>query len=114
MEEFKRESETGDGLSLNQQRVLQQALTNYEEKIVANPNEEAIKPTMDYFNRFSDKNYVYIWQSVKGRFTSKDQATKIELPIINGRQSEAKDVWHTAKKRNMSIEDVLIEMGALK
>jgi len=88
------------GLTEEQKIALQKTLLGVEEKINVNPRDPGIQPSIDFFHRFSEKNYVYVWKDRWG----KDEAVKRDLPP----GVRAKDVWKTANIRNMPIADVLI------
>jgi len=49
-----------------------------------------------------------------GRDIEMEQAIKIKLPKIKGKQAYAKDVWDTAQTHGITIEEVLKRIGALK
>ena len=88
------------GLTEEQKIALQKTLLGVEEKINVNPRAPGIQPSIDFFHRFSEKNYVYVWKDRWG----KDEAVKRDLPP----GVRAKDVWKTANIRNIPIADVLI------
>lgn len=78
----------------------------------------AKKGWVTYFNTYSDQPYVYFYK--KGREVDKhrripDEIMKVDLPKDpSGKQVTAKEVMQTAKKRKMTLEDVLRAIGALQ
>ena len=90
------------------------------EQQILNPENEgnpALMGPIGIFNRYSDKPYMYLWGTeIKKRRFRKDievgAVKKINLPVINGKQVTAKDVWFTAQEAGKTIEEILIMIGA--
>jgi len=108
-----------EGLTPIQEKTLDKDIARAEEKIISNPEDEAVKPTIDLFNKWSDKPYMYIWKDevvtkyFDGKSDEPAQSKKIDLPVKNGRQLSAKDIAYTAEEEGKTIEEVLEAIGAL-
>ena len=95
------------------------------EEAIVNPDNEgnpALVGPMSIFNRFSSKPYVYIWKTEKKKkgiigFRKEVDVgvtKKIDLPIVNGKQVTAKEVWFTAQENGITMEEVLKLIGAIE
>jgi len=97
-------------------RMLKKDLAAAEEKIIANMNDSRSEPHIKLFNENSDASHFYLFdpgkkEGVIRKFfgSSDDKTTKIQLPIVKGRQTTLKDLRETAKKHNKTLEQVLKE-----
>lgn len=99
-----------DTLNKNQLRNLGKALAEMETTVALQPENEGVKPSMYYINRWSDKPSIYIWKETKksfGRISAK--AEQVKLPVVNGKQLTAEDVWATAKETYGAATDEYIK-----
>jgi len=95
-------------VSPTQKRMLAKDIAKAEEKILANPDNAALEPTVTLFNELSEKPYMYIWKDVGGFLGSSKKAEKVSLPTVRGKQVVARDVLQTAKESfNNDIEKTL-------
>lgn len=75
-----------------------------EEKILSNQSKEAAGAHVDIFNRYAEKPYAYQWK--KGKLYG-GSWEKIKLPVINGQQATAAEIYYTAEKHGMTYDAVL-------
>ena len=87
-------------------RVTQKMIADAATKIGLNKSNKALEGQKDLFNQYADKPYAYQWDESGwgGKWT------KVNLPIVNGKQVTAKDVQSTAVSRSMSYEAALAEI----
>ncbi len=100
----------------NQQRNLDAQLKATEQKLL-DPDRKGdprLQPSADFFNKYSSAKYVYIKQTTtkKGFFRGKttEDWIKVPIPQVGGKRYTARDISETAKKYNMTIEEVLKQM----
>lgn len=99
----------------SQKRLVSKDLASMEEKILSNPDNEAVQGAIRFFNENSKTPYMFVWTPKHKKegdiFKTSATAEKIELPIRNGKQLTSDDIRFTAEKYNKTIEDVLRELG---
>ena len=101
-----------DLLDANQRRLLSKDLLLVEEKIIANPEEEAVRPAIDMFNKYADGKHMYLWKKVPSWGRDTEEAVRVQLPIVNGKQVTPEEVRSTAKQEGKTVEEILILIGA--
>ena len=95
------------------------------EQAILNPDNEgnpALVGPISIFNRFSDKPYMYIWTTKKEKkgiigFRKEvdvGKTKKIDLPVLNGKQVKASDIWFTAQEEGKTLEEVLKMIGVIE
>ena len=102
-----------------ERRMTSKDVANAEKKI-----SEGDMAQVDFFNQYAKKPYVYIQTegespyNIMGLdipFTGGDPGTKtIKLPKFQGKQVYAEDVYQTMIDNDMTFEEVLREIGAIK
>lgn len=107
-----------------EKRMTAKDVSGAEEKILRNPDLEAIKGPIDLFNQYAKKPYWYIWKDEIKKtgwlgidWLAGDEPAgvgKIKLPKVKGKQVYAKDVWDTAQKHGITYEEVLKRIKAIK
>ena len=107
-----------------EKRMTAKDVAGAEEKILRNPDLEAIKGPIDLFNQYAKKPYWYIWKDEIKKagwldidWLAGDEPAgvgKIKLPKVKGKQVYAKDVWDTAQKHGITYEEVLKRIKAIK
>jgi len=100
-------------------RMTAKDVASAEITILETPENPEVKGAIGLFNQYATKPYVYIWKAQMkdipwGRDIEVEQAVKIKLPKVKGKQAYAKDVWDTAQTHGITIEEVLKRIGALK
>lgn len=110
--------------TFTEERMSAKDAAKAEEAIVSPENEgnPALVGPISIFNRFSNKPYVYIWKIEKQKKGSlwwkKDvevgKTQKIDLPVVNGKQVTAKEVWFTAQENGITMMEVLKLIGAIE
>ena len=105
--------------SLTEQRQIAKDVAKAEETIIGNIDNAQAQPHVDLFNQYAGKPYSYIWKEKKGTkilgmtFGEGGEAVKIPLPVINGKQVTARDVYDTAAQEGLTYEEVLRLIGAI-
>lgn len=74
---------------------------------------ETLQAHIDFFNQYSKKNYVYVIapEVITGWFRGgPDKPTRVEkVPLPKG--VKAQDIYHTAQKHGLTVEEVLDQLG---
>lgn len=103
------------GLNANQQRVLDQSLADAGATILNNPESEAVKPHIEFVNKYLSKEpYIYTWVTKKGFWGEKGKAQRVDLPVKNGKQITAADIKYTIEQERKTMNDVLTELGLME
>jgi len=89
-----------------------------------NKSKVQLKGQTEFFNTYSKKPYMYIWNEGEkvplGKGTlglginKKPSTEKIVLPVINGTQLTAEDVTFTAEQEGLTVFEVLKQIGAIE
>lgn len=95
-------------LTENQKRQLSQAIAE-EEFQLKNLDDPTVAGSMDFVNKYGDKPYFYIQRVEKGGWSgTKLKGYRLPLPVVNGQQYTAKDIYELSAQNNgMPIEEVL-------
>lgn len=94
-------------LTENQKRQLDEAVAK-EEFQLGDLDDPTIAGSMDFVNKYGDKPYFYIQRAEKGWGGTTLKGYRLPLPVVNGQQYTAKDIYELSAQNNgMPIEEVL-------
>lgn len=103
------------GPSITEGRVTAQQIAKTEDVILQGMENKTNVPHADFFNQYAKKPYVYLWKEGIETHWYGDKDTsaieRVDLPVVNGKQVLATDVWHTAKQNGVTIMEVLKRIG---
>jgi hypothetical protein len=81
------------------------------QNIRMNPKNEAVKSDIGFHNKYSTGNTGFFWRSEKKKWARDiNEATEVELPIMDGKQVTMEDIRAEAAERGISPEKVLEEV----
>lgn len=83
---------------------LENKILAADEKIATSKGAREASGNVEFYNKNSTKPYVWAWTDIP---YATDAYTKIRLPFVGGEQLTARQVYRSARKRGMSIEDYL-------
>jgi len=78
---------------------------NAEEEVLKYPKDKSSIPHIRTFNQQAEVPYVYIWIE-PGTFWG-GGAKKVDLPPVGGQRITARDVYFTARKMGMTVEEYI-------
>jgi hypothetical protein len=105
-------------MSPNQERLLEKDVASMAMTIEGAKDDPAVKQATVFFNKFNKGNTVYLWTRGKDKWyggAGSEEAVRVDLPVINGKQVTAADIRETRKQNpDKSLEDILKQIGAYK
>ena len=95
-------------LTENQKRQLDEVVAK-EEFQLKELDDPTVAGSMDFVNKYGNKPYFYVQRVEKGWGGSSElKGYRLPLPVVNGQQYTAKDIYELSKQNNgMPIEEVL-------